>query len=142
MNWQKQLETAAVQPPNSFAPNRFEYIYTQLFVAANIRHTYTWCREHTYIARASLKSASNFPSDSCLIHINPNVCCWLFFSLRTSNSIFSICETFLIVIVVVGGIVAVAVVVDVSLRNAWLVLHVNVLEKGITHYYALEKFSN
>lgn len=34
MNWQKQLKTTAVQPPNSFAPNRFEYIYTQLFVAA------------------------------------------------------------------------------------------------------------
>lgn len=34
VNWQKQLKTTAVQPPNSFAPNRFEYIYTQLFVAA------------------------------------------------------------------------------------------------------------
>lgn len=34
VNWQKQLKTTTVQPPNSFAPNRFEYIYTQLFVAA------------------------------------------------------------------------------------------------------------
>lgn len=34
MNWQKQLATTTVQPPNPFAPNRFEYIYTQLFVAA------------------------------------------------------------------------------------------------------------
>lgn len=31
VNWQKQLKTTAVQPPNSFAPNRFECVYTYIF---------------------------------------------------------------------------------------------------------------
>lgn len=48
MNWQKQHQTATVQPPNSFAPNRFEYIYTQLFVAANIRYTQAQAQAHAY----------------------------------------------------------------------------------------------
>lgn len=94
VNWQKQLKTTTVQPPNSFAPNRFEYIYTQLFVAAakaaNIpshfcTHSHTaphvcdahTCNIYVYVYKIStnitpsFKSASIWLVATCFTHIAP-----------------------------------------------------------------------
>lgn len=130
MNWRKQFKTAAVQPPNSFAPNRFEYIYTQLFVAANIRYIYKHNHKHTHMP--SFKSTS-----TCYLMLALHILHCLADFQRVNSSIFSISKSFPIVAVVV-----VVVNVVVGSRNGWLVLHVSALEKGITHYYALEEFSN